>query len=325
MVLWRLHCEWRRVCRLMLVAALALQVTWACAGDRSRVCMARAERILMPESVLAPPFIYPEGKIDYDVVAGLLDTTMMDLSGRSNPRDAWLAYFKPLDRVGIQLDVEPLMVHQAILDAITLHLMSCGIPQDHIIIYSGQEGALFRAGFDLRRDGGRAQVMGADAEGYRKGLSRIVLDYCTAIINLTRLRVDPRVGMWGAIANCTAAVPYVQREEYMRQPELLPSAAARASLKLKTRLHIMDALRPGWIGTDDDGRMQTWQYRGVLVSEDPVALDTIGHGILLDQLRETDPEATQLSPPVKYLQPAAERYRLGVADPEAIDLSAVGP
>lgn len=310
---------------LALVAAAMIALPGlAPAADAPRVCVARAERILMPGHTLAPDFIYPQGKIDFDVVAGLLDQAMVSLTGERTGKEAWASRVTPLDRVGIMLDIEPMPVHRALLEAVTLRLISCGVPRENIIVFAAQESALFRAGFDLSEVPGRVRVMGADSEGYRKGMTRVVLDYCTAIINLSRLRMDARIGMSGAIANHLAAAPTVERLRLLSQPEELSAVAARGSLKLKTQLHIMDALRPGDLPVDG-AETETWLYRGVLVSDDPVALDAVGREILLARLRESNPDAVSLTPPVVYLEPAATRYRLGVADLGAIELVETSP
>lgn len=311
-----------RMVTLIAVVTIALPSV-APAADAPRVCVARAERILMSESALAPEFIYPHGKIDYDVVAGLLDQAMVSLTGERSGKEAWRSRVSPLDRVGIMLDIAPLPVHRALLEAVTLRLIACGVPRENIIVFAAEESALFRAGFDLNEMPGRVRVMGADSAGYRRGMTRVVLDYCTVIINLSRLRMDSRIGMFGAVANHLAAVPTVERLRLLRHPEEL-ALAARGSLKRKTRLQIMDALRPGDLPTDH-AEPETWMYRGVLVSEDPVALDAVGREILLTHLRESNPDAATLTPPVVYLEPAAKRYRLGVADLDAIDLTEIGP
>jgi len=322
------HTRGTSITRLALpVMLLTVAATGWCApmDGVATVCEARAERILMAESTLAPEFIYPEGKIDYEVIEEMLDQAMMSLTGETSVKDAWGVHFKPLDRVGIQLDVAPMPVHAAILEAVTLRLMRCGVPRENIIVYAGAESALFRAGFDLSGAPGRVRVMGADAEGYRKGLSRIVLDYCTAIINLSRLRIDPQLGMRGAVANCLATVPYPDQLRLQSEPEEMALAAASASLRQKTRLHIVDALRPGYAERADSRALETWLRRSILVSEDPVAIDAIGREILLEKLREAAPETTTLTPPVTWLLRAAEKYRLGVADLDAIKLTQIGP
>ncbi len=310
----------------LLSAAVALGARMSWGQDSSRVCVSRGERVLLPPSVLAPSWVYPEGKLDYFVVEGLLDKAVASLTGETSVRTAWSQLFRPSDRVGVQIDVPTLPVHQALIEAVIRRLTRAGVSTSNIIIYAGDENALFYAGFDLRHDGDGVQVMGSDSEGFRGGLSRIVLDYCTAIINLSRLRVDPQIGMSGALANCLAAVPHVERERLRRAPETLAAAAARATLRRKLRLHIMDALQPAYEPSASSAALPTtWVYGGVLASYDPVAMDIVGREILLEKLRETDPQATELQPPVTYLEPACERYHLGQCDRAKIEIVTIGP
>lgn len=309
---------------------MTLGIIWSCAADPgvpelSRVCVARAQTIMLPESVLTPKWLYPDGKLDYSVVERLLDQAMMSLTGKSEVKDMWTTYFGSTDTVGIQLDVAPLPVHDALLEAVLRRLSKAGVPLRNIIIYSGEELALFRAGFDLAGTGAGARVMGTDGQGFRNGLSRVLLDYCTAVIDLSRLRVDPQIGMSGVLANALATVPYEERVRLRADPENLAQAASRATVWRITKLHIVDLLQPGYRAPEGAGDYDTWDYGGVMVSEDPVAADTIGRQVLVDKLHEEDPGVTELHPPVRYLQPATERYRLGNSDRARIELSSIGP
>jgi len=87
----------------------------------------------------------------------------------------------------------------------------------------------------------------------------------------------------------------------------------------------MDALRPGYAPGRQGEPPDTWLYGGLLVSYDPVALDSAGRDILLEKLREANPEAAQLDPPVTYLDPACQRYHLGECDPAKIEVVTIGP
>lgn len=313
---------------------------------RSRVAVARAERILAPEGLLNPSWLYPEGKIEYSIVEGLLGQAVTGAVGVEPADEAWDELLGPNDRVGIQLDVKRPQTTNELLEALILRIHGTGVPLRNIIIYAGDEAALFRAGFDLSNRTPGVRVMASDDQGYRGGLTRIVLDHCTKIINVSRLRADRRIGMHAALANCLASVPYVERERLMREPQDLASAAANATLRRTIVLHIVDALQPVHRPPAEGVDPGTWLYRGILASSDPVALDTVCRSILLegpggdespadgdeapvggDEEPPTDdgPDGKALTPPVQYLEPATERFRLGNSDPERIDVERIGP
>jgi len=295
------------------------------APERSAVAVVRAERILVPEGIRAPAFLYPEGRVEYGVVEDLLDQAVMATLGHDRARDAWRALISPGDRVGIQIDVDGIEAHDAVLDVLVRRIADAGVPLRNIIIYAGEETALFRAGFDLSGLAPGATLMASDDLGYRGGLSRIVLDHCTKVISLSRLRVDPDLGMRGALATCLQSVPYAEREHLERDPATLAEAAANSALRRMIVLHIFDALWPIIGHPDGGGDPETWQFGGVMASTDPVALDVVGREVLLDKLREEDPDRRCLEPPVLYLEPATEVYRLGNSDASLIDVTELWP
>lgn len=287
--------------------------------ERSVVAVARAERILVPEGIRAPAWLYPEGRIEQGVVEKLLDAAVKACTGQERTADAWAALISPGDRVGIQIDPEGIEAHDAVLDLLVRRIADAGVPLRNITIYAGEETALFRAGFDLSGRMPGVAVYASDSLGYRGGISRIVLNRCTRIINLARLRVDPRLGMHGAVANCLQAIPYAERLRLQRDPSLLPSAASNAVLRRKIALHVLDALFPIY-RYPPTGEPETWQFGGVLASTDPVALDAVGRQVLLQKLRELDPDVDSLDPPATWLLPASTTYRLGTAELDRIDV-----
>lgn len=310
----------------MLLAATALALQAAPdAPERSTVAVARADTIMNTESPLAIGWLYPEGRIDYGVIERLLGRAVAGAAGAETVDDAWKALLSPGDRVGIQVDVEGVQPHDPILEALIRQIMDSGVPMRNIIIFAGEESALFRAGYDISGRAPGVRVMAGDKEGYRKGLTRIVLDHATKIVNLSRLRVDPEIGMYGALANSLASVSYVDRKRMLDNPVQLPEAAARATTRRKTVLHIIDALRPGISAQDGGGRFDTCAYDGVMASTDPVALDVIAGSKLQSMIVEEAGGGACPELEVPYLLPAAEAYRLGVADIEQIDLMEIGP
>ncbi|MFW5868186.1 MAG: hypothetical protein ACOCX2_10245, partial [Armatimonadota bacterium] len=210
------------------------------------MAVARAESIMTLEGPLNPQWLYPEGRIDYGVIEWLLENAVAHSVGMTDVDDAWDVLLSPGDRVGILVDVEGIQPHDPILEALIRQIMDRGVLMRNITIFAGEESALFRAGYDISGRTPGVRVMASDDQGYRGGLTRIVLQQCTKIVNLSRLRVHPQIGMYGALANCLAAVPYVDRERMLRNPEQLPEAAAKATMKRKVVLPILDALSPGF-------------------------------------------------------------------------------
>ena len=319
----------RRLLPAIIVVLLAAGIGcgWAQieADETSTVALARAESIMTTEGPLNPGWLFPEGRIDYRVIEWLLSEAVAGSVGAEDVDAAWGVLLNPSDRVGIQVDVDGIQPHDPLLEALVRQIMDRGVPMRNIIIYGGEESALFRAGYDISGRTPGVQIMASDDQGYRNGITRIVLDHCTKIVNVTRLRIDREVGMYCALANCLAAVPYVDRRRMVRNPEQLPEAAAIATMRRKSVLHIVDGLRPGFRYRDGGGRFDTWPLNGVLASVDPVAIDVIGQEILQTKLSEEAADGPCQTIDVPYLTPADEAYRLGQSDREKIEVVQIGP
>ena len=305
---------------ILLVASIA---AWAASDSvgPANVQVVRAETILVPQGIFAPKVLYPEGRVDFDVVEKLVDQGMQSLVGRSDAT-AWQNFFAPNARVGIMIEAGKYPVQSATVEVLIDRLVGAGVLPSRIVVFGGDERELFTAGFNVNHDPSGVRVLGAESEGYRGGLSRIILEYCDVIINVAPLRADPDLGMAGCVAGMLAAVPNVTRVAARRQPESLPAAVSNPVLRTRTKLHLLEAYLPL---LDMQGQTRvTYQYRGLLMGTDPVALDVIGRKIL-QGCRDAHKQAPWPLPErPDYLQIAADQYRLGQADPKMITVHLTG-
>ncbi len=310
--------------------AFALQLVMSAAlaepslSRSSTVALARTDRITVRDTPFSPSWLYPEGRIDYASIDRVLKEAVAHAVGTETAAEAWRELLNPTDRVGIQFDVKGMAARDVMLEALIRQIMDAGVPLRNIVIYAGEEADLFRAGFSLSGRAPGARVMASDSMGYRRGVSRVVLDTCSKIVNISRLRVDPDLGMYGALANCLESVPNVERVRARRDPTHVAEAASGATLRRKTVLHIVDALRPGYAPTDDGRRFETWEFRGVLASTDPVALDAVARDILQEKRKEILGE-DRYELEVPYIEAATERLRLGNSSPDRIEVVSIGP
>lgn len=318
--------------RLRLLALIALLTTaasglWGSPGApaSSQVVIVRAEQIMTLDGLLNPTWLFPDGRIDYGVIERLLNETVSAVTGEQDAMAAWRSLISPSDRVGIQIDVAGIQPHDPVLEALVRRIVDAGVPLRNIIIFSADETELFRAGYDLSGTVPGARVMASDAIKYRDGVSRIVLNHVTKIINLSRLRVDPEIGMHGALANYLAVVPYEERTRLRRNPDQLAAAAAIPTVRRSSILHIIHALEPAFAVSDSGRKYSVWQYNGLLASVDPVAVDTVAQGILRERISEELGAEAAASLQVPYLVAAAEQFRLGNTSPDCIEVVQIGP
>ena len=147
---------------------------------------------------------------------------------------------------------------------------------------SDLESAGYRTG--IRKD--RIRCIGNDAAGYETELaifgsvgsllSNTLTRTCDAVINLPVLKDHGIVGVTMALKNLFGAIHNPNKyhldggDPYVADVYMLPP------IRQKVRLTICDALAPQYEGGPSYMPQWAWPYRGVLVSRDPVALDSDG-------------------------------------------------
>ena len=309
---------------LLLCCAVAAALGWAKPDPPgpATVHVVRSANILVPQGIFAPHILYPEGRVDFDVVERLVDRAMMELTGQ--PADvAWQEFFSPNDTVGLMIETARYPVQAATVEVIIDRLVGIGVSPAKIIVFSGDERDLFAAGYNINRGPAGVRVLGTESEGFRGGMSRIVTDYCDAIINLGTLRTDPELGMAGCVANALASVPNVKRVALRQDPATVAEVAAHPALRGKVRLNLLEAYLPllEMVGQ----ARTTWQYKGLLAGTDPVAVDTVGLQILQGCRRAHKGADWPLPAAPDYLQAAQESYRLGQSRAASITAKLWGP
>ncbi len=288
------------------------------------VAVARADHLYRPGLGVGQSAFYPGGRIDYRVIEQLIDRGVAALSGQS-AQEFWSRMFVPTQRVGLMIDVQNPPVPIVLVEAIIARLIGAGLRPENILIFAGDERDLFAAGFSLRQYRPGVKCYGAESMGYRGGISRIVLDMCDSIINVACLRPDSQIGMTGAVGNHLACVPHTRRVNLLSHPQQVASVAAEPIIRRRTRLHFLAALHPYYAVPTPDNPEPRWEYRGLLVSTDPVAADVIGKLILEAKRREAAGQPWPLEPAPAYLQAAYEDYYLGQCNPELITVALSGP
>jgi hypothetical protein len=234
------------------------------------------------------------GKIHENVLMQMLDAAVTELVGVKNPVDAWKRLVKPNDLVGIKSNEwSPLPTPKEVEQAIRKRLMDAGVPEGNIRI---------------------------DDRGARSTLAP-----CTALINVRPLRTH----WWSGIGGCIKNHIMFSENPASYHPNACSSLAAvwdLPTVKGKTRLNILLALTPLFHGRGPhhwDPRY-VWQYKGLFVSYDPVAIDAMGLRLIQAKRRQHFGEDVALETPPTHIRDAEVRYGLGVSDPRRIDLVKLG-
>jgi hypothetical protein len=266
-------------------AAAALGQTAAAPSGKTRVVLVRHPDALDESSAFNEP-----------VIQQMLDEAVARLLDAADPVEAFKRLVEPEDVVGIKTNVWSFLPTPAAVEkAIKRRVMDAGVA----------EGAI-----------------GLDDHTVR---TNPLFVRATALINVRPVRTHYLAGMSGCIKN------YIMFAE--SQPDHHPdSCASLGSLFLlpqvkgKTRLNVLCALTPQFHGRGPHNfsRRYVWNYKGLIVGLDPVAVDSVGLRLIMAKRRiELGPD--QEIPPVpKHIAIADTKYGIGTADPAKIELVKLG-
>jgi hypothetical protein len=102
-------------------------------------------------------------------------------------------------------------------------------------------------------------------------------------------------------------------------PLSIPELSALPPIRTKTRLVIIDAIRPLYAGGPTDNPEYRWDFRGLIVSRDPVAASATGLRILEAKRAEVRKQAWPMTA-AQLMMAYAQKIGLGNTDADRIDL-----
>jgi hypothetical protein len=254
-------------------------------AKKARVVLVRHRDVLDENSAVAP-----------DILQGMLDEAVMKLFDESDPVKAFAKLVKPGETVGIKTNVWSYLPTPPELEsAIKRRLVDAGIAEDKI---------------------------GLDDHTVR---TNPLFVNATSLINARPLRTHYLSGMSGCIKNY---IMFAQSQEALHPDSCadLGSVFNLPMVKGKTRLNILCVLTPQFHGRGPHhfSRRYVWSYKGLIVGQDPVAVDTIGLRLLMAKRREVLGKDQELPPVPKHIQLADTRHGIGVSDINAIELVKLG-
>ena len=271
-----------------LAGAIPLPIGYAVKGekaDKSRVVLIR-DRDAVDSSDRHNP----------EVIQSMLDEAVTVLLDEKDPVEAWKKLVRPSDIVGIKSNVwSPISTGSAVEQAIKRRVMDAGVVEGNIGI--------------------------AD-----KGILRnTIFKNATALINARPARTHHWSGMGTCIKNYILFVP----DPWSWHRDSCADLAKiwyLPHVKGKTRLNILVMLTPLFhgIGPHHYSKDYVWQYKGLLVSKDPVAVDATGVRILQAKRKEFFGEERPLQPPPKHIFVADTQHGLGNSHPDRIELIQLG-
>jgi len=237
-----------------------------------------------------------EQKPNKEVLAKMLDDAILALNPGSDLKDAWKKILQPKEVLGIKTNGwNNLATPPELEEIVKEKAIEIGILPGNISI--NDHGV-------LKDD---------------------VFKRATALINVRPMRTHAWAGVGSLLKNY---IMFADRPADYHDDSCADLAKLWSldNVKGKTRLNILVMLTPLFhgIGPHHFNKKYTWEYGGLLVGIDPVAVDSVGLRIIEAKRTEFFGEETPLNPPAKHILLADIRHHLGTANPEKIELIKIG-
>ena len=278
---------------------------------------------------------------DISLVKQMMNAGITSLTGTNNPKDAWSSLFSRDERIGIKINglgsgilVGNYQVCRAIIDA----LKDMGVKENNIIVWDQYQHHLLSSGFRINTSFKGIRVYATDRGGgtealdsyssyreYDSGygavrISKILTEEVDSLINLCLLKDHSIAGVSVSLKNISHGV--ISHADNFHDDSCDPFIAAINSSpenRNKIRHHICQ----GILGLFDGGPMPkqrlVWHNNGIMLSKDPVSLDTIGMNIIEEKRIERNLPSLFNRPNLpKHIETAA-RFELGINDTNLID------
>jgi len=254
-------------------------------GNLSRVVLIRDKNILDEN-----------GNVNKALLEKMLDEGLVKLTGMKFREDAWAQIFKPNDVLGIKTNVwTHLPTPRELENLLKEKAIGMGVIPEKISIND------------------------------RGVKNDPVFQKSTALINVRPMRTHNWSGVGSLLKN------YITFAEDL--PAYHPDSCADLAklhnlpvTKGKTRLNILVMFTPLFhgVGPHHYNKKYVWNYYGLIMGFDPVAVDSTGLRILQAKRKEFFQEDVPLNPPAKHIMIADTRHKLGTADPGKIELIKLG-
>jgi hypothetical protein len=229
-------------------------------------------------------------KVNVNVLKALLSEAVIRCTHKKTLKEGWLSLVNPGDTVGLVATPHLNPTHREWIDLVRESLVESGIPEAKIVEAQG---------------------------GPDKAKA------CTALISLPALKAHWLTGIGTVLKN------YIT---FSGSPSSYHDASnARLGeiwqmphVKGKTRIILVDALRPLCDKGPQPDPRYLWDYKGIIAGVDPVAVETVCLKIINQKRQALRGEPWPLSPPPLCVEAADEKYGLGTSRWEEIRVEKIG-
>jgi len=266
--------------------------------------------------VTHPEVIIKGYRVNPPIVRAMLDRALVELTGRRTEKEAWAEVAREGDFVAVKhntMHAPTLHSHPEITTVLSERLtQTAGVDPKRFLAVDRRLPEPYDA---------LSEPFTLPSRNLATRLRRLYTEAATAVVNVSVLKTHFGEGLSAALKNHLGSVnnPSAYHGwEPDRMPRSLPELNALPPLRRKTRLVVLDAVRPLYAGGPFDDPAYRWNYRALVVARDPVAADAVGLRILEARRAEARGEAWPMTA-ARAMVAWGQQIGLGAADPDRID------
>lgn len=274
------------------------------------------------------------GSLDKEKVQKLLFTSLQKLTGKSSATEAWKALFHKNERVSLKVNClagKAMSTHPVLVEAIVAGLKLAGISEDKIIVWDRTDVDLMKAGFKINKTGSKYRCFGTnDRYDEQLGIvssgsigslfSPILSRYCDSIINVPILKDHDLAGLSASMKNFYGAIHNPNKYHDNACSPYIADLMAVPMIQDKLKLTICDALSAQYHGGPSFKPKWNWNYNGLLVGKDPVAIDACAYQIIDRKRKQSGLKPLKGSKREPLYIQEASKLKLGKSKLEEIEV-----
>lgn len=279
--------------------------------------------------ITTDPAVMPkEGEIAQDVFAKMLGKSLAKLTDSKTGAEAWKKLFKPTDVVGIKINClfgKGVSTKPEAVRAVIAGLKMAGVDGNNIIVWDRSSSDMIKSGFSINKDGAGVKYFADDGDwgeeisrGVFKGrITKVISEKVTAFINMPVLKTHGISGVSCCLKNHFGSFDN-PGNHHGNCCIAMADFSSIPMVKDKTRLVVVDAIRPQHSGGPGLQSEDQWNLYSLMVSADPVAADYHGTEIIQAKLKELGKDPI---PENKLVwMRSAQEQGVGTCDPSRIEL-----
>jgi len=229
-------------------------------------------------------------EVNPGILRTMLRNVLTKVTGKPDPISALRSLVRTDDVIGLVATDHLNKTHPELIELVRASLMECGVPKSNI----------------------------RDAQGGPEKARA-----CTALIALPALKAHWLTGI-GTVLKNYITLSGNPSSYHDANNANLGEIWNMPHVKGKTKLVLVDALRPLCDKGPQPDPRYLWDYKGLIAGRDPVAVEAVCLKVILQKRQALRGEPWPLSPPPLCVEMADKKYGLGTSRMEQIQIDRIG-